>query len=142
VKEGAKLLIGGKRLTSQEHSKGFFLEPTIFTDVTPDMKIAQEEIFGPVLSIIHVHDFDDAVEVANKIEFGLSASVFTTSLPRAFEFIHRVQAGVVKVNKPTTGLEFQVPFGGYKRSSYGDIKEQGETALDFYSKLKTVYLGY
>lgn len=142
LREGAKLLIGGKRLTSSEHAKGFFLEPTIFTNVTPDMKIAQEEIFGPVLSIIHVSDFDEAVEVANKIDYGLSASVFTTSLPRAFEFIHRVQAGVVKVNKPTTGLEFQVPFGGYKRSSYGDIKEQGETALDFYSKLKTVYLGY
>ncbi|MEM2898098.1 MAG: aldehyde dehydrogenase family protein [Nitrososphaerota archaeon] len=142
VNEGAKLLLGGKRLTGPEHSKGYFVEPTIFTDVNPDMRIAQEEIFGPVLAIMRAHSFDEAIELANKIEYGLSASIFTRSLPRAFEFINRVQAGVVKINKPTTGLEPHVPFGGYKKSSFGMMREQGETALDFYTKIKTVYLGY
>ncbi len=142
IDEGAKLVLGGKRLMGPEHSKGYFLEPTIFTDVTPDMRIAQEEIFGPVLAVMRAHSFDEAVELANKIEYGLSASIFTRSLPRAFEFINRVQAGVVKVNKPTTGLEPHVPFGGFKKSSYGMVKEQGEAALDFYTKIKTVYLGY
>ncbi|MEM0481725.1 MAG: aldehyde dehydrogenase family protein [Nitrososphaerota archaeon] len=142
VDEGAKLVSGGKRLTGSEYSKGYFVEPTVFTNVTPDMRIAQEEIFGPVLSVMRVHNFDEAVELANKIEYGLSASIFTRSLPRAFEFINRVQAGVVKINKPTTGLEPHVPFGGFKKSSFGMIKEQGEAALDFYTKIKTVYLGY
>jgi aldehyde dehydrogenase (NAD+) len=142
VSEGAKLILGGKRLTGPEHSKGYFIEPTIFTDVTPDMRIAQEEIFGPVLAVMHAKDFDEAIELANAIKYGLSASIFTRNLQRAFEFINRVQAGVVKINKPTTGLEPHVPFGGYKMSSFGMIKEQGETALDFYTKIKTVYLGY
>ncbi|MEM0445262.1 MAG: aldehyde dehydrogenase family protein [Nitrososphaerota archaeon] len=142
VEEGAKLILGGGRLSGPEHSTGYFVEPTIFTDVTPDMRIAQEEIFGPVLAIMRATSFDEAIELANKIEYGLSASLFTRSLPRAFEFINRVQAGVVKINKPTTGLEPHVPFGGYKKSSYGMIREQGEAALDFYTKIKTVYLGY
>jgi aldehyde dehydrogenase (NAD+) len=142
VNEGAKPIVGGKRLTGPEHSKGYFIEPTIFTDVTPDMRIAQEEIFGPVLAVMHAKDFDEAIELANAIKYGLSASIFTRNLQRAFEFINRVQAGVVKINKPTTGLELHVPFGGYKMSSFGMIKEQGETALDFYTKIKTVYLGY
>jgi aldehyde dehydrogenase (NAD+) len=142
VNEGAKLILGGKRLTGAEHSKGYFIEPTIFTDVTPDMRIAQEEIFGPVLAVMHAKDFDESVELANAIKYGLCASIFTRNLQRAFEFINRVQAGVVKINKPTTGLELHVPFGGYKMSSFGMIKEQGETALDFYTKIKTVYFGY
>lgn len=86
--------------------------------------------------------FDEAIELANAIKYGLSASIFTRNLQRAFELINRVQAGVVKINKPTTGLEPHVPFGGYKMSNFGMIKEQGETALDFYTKIKTVYLGY
>jgi aldehyde dehydrogenase (NAD+) len=86
--------------------------------------------------------FDEAFELANAIKYGLSASIFTRNLQRAFELINRVQAGVVKINKPTTGLEPHVPFGGCKMSSFGMIKEQGETALDFYTKIKTVYLGY
>jgi len=142
VEEGAKLLLGGNRLSGGEYSKGYFIEPTIFTDVTPDMRIAQEEIFGPVLAVMRAGSFEEAVELANKIEYGLSASIFTGSLHRAFEFISRVQAGVVKINKPTTGLEPHVPFGGFKKSSYGMIKEQGEAALEFYTRLKTVYLGY
>ncbi|GBC70544.1 Aldehyde dehydrogenase, thermostable [Candidatus Calditenuaceae archaeon HR02] len=142
VDQGAKLVLGGKRLAGPEYSKGYFLEPTIFTDVAPDMRIGQEEIFGPVLAIMRARNFDEAVELANKIEYGLSASIFTRNLQKAFEFISRVQAGVVKINKPTTGLEPHVPFGGFKKSSFGMIKEQGEAALDFYTKIKTVYLGY
>lgn len=142
VNEGAKLILGGKRLIGPEYSKGFFIEPTIFTDVTPDMRIAQEEIFGPVLAIMRAKNFDEALELANKVEYGLAASVFTQSLSKAFEFVKRIQAGVVKINKPTIGLEPHVPFGGYKKSSLGMIREQGEAALDFYTKIKTVYLGY
>jgi acyl-CoA reductase-like NAD-dependent aldehyde dehydrogenase len=142
VSEGAKLIYGGRRLTDGALSKGYFVEPTIFSDVTPDMRIAQEEVFGPVLALMRASSFDEAVELANKIEYGLSASIFTRNLQRAFDFIRMIEAGVVKVNKPTTGLEPQVPFGGFKKSSYGMIKEQGETALDFYTKIKTVYLSY
>ncbi|MCS7145527.1 MAG: aldehyde dehydrogenase family protein [Aigarchaeota archaeon] len=142
LNEGAKLVLGGRKLTGPEHSKGYFVEPTIFKDVTPDMRIAQEEIFGPVLAIMRASNFDEAIELANKVEYGLAASIFTRSLPRAFEFISRIQAGVVKINKPTIGLEPHMPFGGFKKSSFGMIKEQGEAALDFYSKVKAVYLGY
>lgn len=139
--EGAKLLYGGNRLTQGHYAKGFFMEPAVFTDVSPDMKIAQEEIFGPVLSVMRVRNFDEAVEVANNTEYGLSASLFTNSLSKAFSFINQIQAGIVKINKPTTGLEPHVPFGGYKKSSLGMMREQGEAAIDFYTKIKTVYLG-
>lgn len=142
VQEGAKLVYGGRKLDGNEYSKGYFLEPTVFTDVTSDMKIAQEEIFGPVLSVIHVSSFDEALDVANNTQYGLSASIFTQNLAKAFEFANRIQAGVVKINKPTTGVELQVPFGGYKQSSFGMMKEQGETAIDFFTKIKTVYIGY
>jgi acyl-CoA reductase-like NAD-dependent aldehyde dehydrogenase len=140
--EGAKLIYGGRRLKEGALSKGYFIEPTIFTEVTPDMRIAQEEIFGPVLGLMRASSFDDALDLANKTEYGLSASVFTKSLQRAFDFARMIEAGVVKVNKPTTGLEPHVPFGGFKKSSYGMIKEQGEAALDFYTRIKTVYLSY
>ncbi|GBC68544.1 Aldehyde dehydrogenase, thermostable [archaeon HR01] len=142
VEEGARLLHGGERLAGDTHSRGYFLQPTVFTDVTPDMKIAQEEIFGPVLAIMRARNFDEAVDLANKIEYGLSASIFTRNLSRAFEFVERVEAGVVKINKPTTGIELHMPFGGFKKSSWGMAKEQGESALDFYTRVKTVYLGY
>ncbi len=140
--EGAKLICGGRRLKEGVFSRGYFIEPTIFTEVTPDMRIAQEEIFGPVLALMRASSFDEALDLANKTEYGLSASVFTKSLQRAFDFARMIEAGVVKVNKPTTGLEPHVPFGGFKKSSYGMIKEQGEAALDFYTRIKTVYLSY
>jgi aldehyde dehydrogenase (NAD+) len=106
------------------------------------MRIAQEEIFGPVLALMRASSFDEAIEIANKTEYGLTASIYTSDIRKAFEFIKNVQAGVVKVNKPTTGLEIHVPFGGFKKSSNEMFKEQGEAALDFYTKIKTVYLSF
>ncbi len=142
ISEGAKLLHGGKRLTSKDYIRGYFIEPTVFSEVTPDMRIAQEEIFGPILALMRASSFDEAIEIANKTEYGLTASVYTSDIRKAFEFIKKLQAGVVKVNKPTTGLEIHVPFGGFKKSSNGMFKEQGEAALDFYTKLKTVYFSF
>jgi aldehyde dehydrogenase (NAD+) len=138
--EGARLIAGGGVPGSQR--PGHYIEPTVFDGVFPDMKIAQEEIFGPVLSMFEASTVDEAVELANRSEFGLTACICTTSLGSALEFADRVQAGVVKVNRPTVGLELQVPFGGIKKSSSDSFKEQGEEAIDFYSRLKTVYVGY
>jgi 2,5-dioxopentanoate dehydrogenase len=140
--EGAKLVTGGSRSTRPEHANGYFILPTVFDDVAYDMRIAQEEIFGPVVSIMKATNVDDAIQLANKSEYGLTASILTSSLSSAMEFAEKVQAGVVKVNRPTTGLEYQVPFGGVKRSSTATYKEQGEEAIDFYTHIKTVYVGY
>ncbi len=105
------------------------------------MTIAQEEIFGPVLAIMRASDFEDAMRIANNIPFGLSSSIQTTNLSRAFEFIYRSEAGLLTVNLPSAGVEYQLPFGGTKDSSFGP-KEQGPAALDFYSDYKTIYLKY
>ena len=136
--EGATLLIGGKviRPTSR------FLEPTIFTGVESTMRIAREEIFGPVISIIQVANLDEAIEAANTASFGLAAGVVTNDLKKALAFANRVEAGVVKVNEPTTGLALQAPFGGFKQSSANTFKEQGQAAIEFYTRTKTIYLGH
>ena len=139
--EGAKLLCGGNRLTDNGRDKGFFVEPTVFSDVTESMTIAKEEIFGPVLAIMRAKDFDDAMRIANNIPFGLSSSIQTTNLSRTFEYIYRSEAGLLTVNLPSAGVEYQLPFGGTKDSSFGP-KEQGPAALDFYSDYKTIYLKY
>ena len=139
--EGAKLLCGGNRLTDQGRDKGFFVEPTVFSDVTESMTIAKEEIFGPVLAIMRAKDFEDALRIANNIPFGLSSSIQTTNLSRTFEYIYRSEAGLLTVNLPSAGVEYQLPFGGTKDSSFGP-KEQGPAALDFYSDYKTIYLKY
>jgi aldehyde dehydrogenase (NAD+) len=141
-KERAKLLMEGGRLEGEEWKHGYFISPTIFTEVEPRMRIAREEIFGPVLSVMPAKDFDDAIELANAIEYGLTASICTSNLHLAHEFANRISAGVIKVNQPTTGLSLHVPFGGIKKSSSGTFKEQGEEALDFFTFLKTVYLDY
>src|ERR1022692_2092914 len=133
--------IGGRRLTGEYYGKGYFVEPTVFADVTPEMTIAREEIFGPVLAVMRARDFEDAMRIANDIPFGLSASIQTTNLSRVFEFIYRMEAGLLTVNLPSAGVEYQLPFGGTKESSFGP-KEQGPAALDFYSDYKTVYLKY
>jgi aldehyde dehydrogenase (NAD+) len=140
--EGATLETGGQRLDTGAYEDGFFITPGVFSDVDPKMRIAQEEIFGPVLSVIPVTDFDKAVDVANGIEQGLSASVVTENLTKAHRFINEVEAGVVKTNKKTTGLEYHVPFGGMKASSSETYREQGDAGLDFYTISKTVYLNY
>jgi aldehyde dehydrogenase (NAD+) len=139
--EGAKLIAGGGRIPDRA-STGYFMQPTIFDNVFADMKIAKEEIFGPVLSLFEVKSVDEAVELANGSEFGLTACICTSNLGSALEFADRVQAGVVKVNRPTVGLELQVPFGGIKKSSSDSFKEQGEEGIDFYTRMKTVYMGY
>ncbi len=139
--EAGEPVVGGRRLTGGDYDKGYFVEPTIFVNVTPNMTIAQEEIFGPVLGVMKATDFEDAMRIANSVPFGLSASVQTTNLSRVFEFIHGMEAGLLTINLPSAGVEYQLPFGGTKDSSFGP-KEQGPTALDFYSDYKTVYLKY
>jgi aldehyde dehydrogenase (NAD+) len=133
--------IGGRHLAGEGFAKGYFVEPTIFADVTPEMTIAREEIFGPVLAVIRAKDFEDAMRIADGTPFGLSASIQTTNVSRVFEFVYRAEAGLITVNLPSAGVEYQLPFGGTKDSSFGP-KEQGPAALDFYSDYKTVYLKY
>ena len=140
-KEGAQLLCGGNRLTGADYDKGYFIEPTIFSGVTSEMRIAQEEVFGPLLALMVAEDLDDAVRIANDVKFGLSASIVSKDLTRVHKFINRIEAGLITVNLPTAGVEYQLPFGGTKESSYG-MREQGPQALDFYSESRTVYLKY
>jgi aldehyde dehydrogenase (NAD+) len=140
-KEGAELLCGGNRLTGAAYDKGYFIEPTIFSGVRSEMRIAQEEVFGPVLALMVAEDLDDAVRIANDVKFGLSASIVSKDLTRVHRFINRIEAGLITVNLPTAGVEYQLPFGGTKESSYG-MREQGPQALDFYSETRTVYLKY
>ncbi|WP_435361769.1 aldehyde dehydrogenase family protein [Haloarchaeobius sp. DFWS5] len=140
--EGATLEAGGGQPDETEYEDGHFVEPTVFSDVSPEMRIAQEEIFGPVVAVIPVSDFDEAVEVANDSRYGLSASVVTDDLRQAHRFVDDVEAGVVKVNEKTTGLELHVPFGGTKDSSSETYREQGDAGLDFFTTTKTVYLNY
>jgi aldehyde dehydrogenase (NAD+) len=136
--QGAKLLAGGSRAGEG----GFYVSPTVFDHVEAGMTIAQEEIFGPVISLIRAKDFDDALEKANTIGFGLAAGIVTNDLKKAFNFANRIEAGVVKVNEPTSGLALQAPFGGFKSSSANTFKEQGQSAIEFYTRLKTIYVSH
>lgn len=140
--EGARLLCGGRRLTDGDLAHGWFIEPTVFAGVTPAMRLAREEVFGPVLAVMEVDNFDEAITVANGVDVGLSASVVTRDLKKAMLFAERIEAGVVKINQISTGLALQAPFGGVKKSSTDSFKEQGAGAIEFYSRLKTVYLDY
>jgi aldehyde dehydrogenase (NAD+) len=138
--EGAILVAGGVATACHTGSskEGFFMRPTLFVDSTPDMRINREEVFGPVASVIRVRDYEEALAVANDTEFGLSAGIATTSLKHATHFKRHVQAGMVMVNLPTAGVDYHVPFGGRKSSSYGP-REQGRYAQDFYTVVKTSY---
>ncbi len=138
-KEGAKIICGGQRLMDEGRDKGYFIQPTIFSEVSSDMRIAQEEIFGPVLAVFPVEGFEQAITLANQVKFGLSASVVTNQLNRTFDYINQIEAGLIIVNLPSAGVEYQLPFGGTKASSTG-YREQGSVAIDFYSELRTVYL--
>ncbi|HIH44822.1 MAG TPA: aldehyde dehydrogenase family protein [Candidatus Methanoperedenaceae archaeon] len=135
--EGATLLLGGK----QAKMNGYFFEPTIFTDVTMDMRIAREEIFGPVVSLINASDLGDAIEKANSVEYGLSSSIYTESMRSAFKAIEKVDAGLTYVNASTIGSEVHLPFGGVKATGNG-TREAGSTALEEFTELKTVYFDY
>jgi aldehyde dehydrogenase (NAD+) len=134
--EGATLAWGGERLNRA--TPGFYLQPALFTDTKPDMRINREEIFGPVASVIRVKDYDEALAVANDTRFGLSAGICTSSLKHAAHFRANSQAGMVMVNLPTAGVDYHVPFGGRKASSYGP-REQGRYAVEFYTTVKTTY---
>ncbi|UPM42704.1 aldehyde dehydrogenase family protein [Halocatena salina] len=138
--EGATLATGGG--VPEDLGDGYFVEPTVFTDVEHDMRIAQEEVFGPVVAVLQVKDFEEGLEVANGVEYGLSASIVTDDHTEANRFVEEAEAGVVKVNEKTTGLELHVPFGGFKRSSSETWREQGDAGLDFYTIEKTVYDNY
>ncbi|MDG6941411.1 MAG: aldehyde dehydrogenase family protein [Nitrososphaerota archaeon] len=135
--EGGKLLHGGAG-----KSQGLFLEPTVFDDVTPGMKIFDEEIFGPILSLTSADTIEGAIDLVNSVEYGHTAGIVSKDFNHINSFIDGVQTGVIKVNKPTVGLELQAPFGGFKKSGAGTWKELGEEGLEFYSREKTVYLGY
>jgi 2,5-dioxopentanoate dehydrogenase len=142
VAEGAQLLTGGKRLTEGSLAHGHFMQPTLLGNVTPAMRIAREEVFGPVIALMSVEDFDEALQVANGLDVGLSASIVTRDIQKAMLYADRIEAGVVKINQISTGLALQAPFGGVKKSSTDSFREQGPGALDFYSRTKTVYLDY
>jgi alpha-ketoglutaric semialdehyde dehydrogenase len=141
AEEGARLAYGGHALTGGIYDEGYYVEPTVFTEVTPQMRIAQEEIFGPVLTVFKAKDLEDAVQISNNVKFGLSSSVYTKDLPRAFKYINTVEAGMVHVNAPTLGGEVHLPFGGMKSSGVGQ-REQGTEAVDFFSEVITVYIDY
>ncbi len=134
--EGAKLAFGGELITRE--TPGFYLQPALFTEATNRMRISREEIFGPVAAVIRVKDYDEALAVANDTPFGLSSGIATTSLRHATHFKRNAEAGMVMVNLPTAGVDFHVPFGGRKGSSYGP-REQGKYAAEFYTTVKTAY---
>lgn len=137
TEEGAELLYGGKRLEGPNYFGGYFIEPTIFGNVTNEMTITREEIFGPVLAVIKVVDYSEGLAKANDTIYGLSASLFTTSLDKAFHFIKHSEVGMVQINGETGGAEPQAPFGGMKESSSG-TREQGQAAVEFFTSYKTV----
>src|SRR5207248_2682008 len=138
-KEGARLVCGGHALTSGGYGKGFFHEPTIFADVAPTMRIAQEEIFGPVVSIIRCRSLDEAVTIGNTVQYGLSASIYTQDINRAFSAMRDLYTGIFYVNAPTIGAEVHLPFGGTKATGNGH-REAGTAALDVFSEWKSVYV--
>src|SRR6202163_1976281 len=139
--EGAKLLTGGNRLNSGKYAKGWFHEPTVFGDVAPNMRIAQEEIFGPVVSVIPIENFEQAIEVANGVPYGLSASIYTRNVNLAFVAMRDLYTSIVYVNAPTIGAETHLPFGGTKQTGNGH-REAAIAAIDFFTEWKTMYIDY
>ncbi len=139
--EGARLKCGGNRLDKGEYQNGYFMEPTVFVDVDRKMRIAQEEIFGPVVSIIPCDDLEDAIEIANGIEYGLSSALYTKDVNKAFVAMRDLDAGITYINAPTIGAEVHLPFGGVKQTGNGH-REGGLGAIDFYSEWKSIYVDY
>ena len=141
VGEGAKLLTGGEVATENGLDRGHFYRPTIFADVEPGMRIAQEEIFGPTTAIIRAGDVDEAIRIANGVRFGLSSSIFTRDVNKAFKAMRELRTGITYVNAGTTGAEVHLPFGGMKDTGNGH-REAGQAALDFYTEWKALYVDY
>jgi aldehyde dehydrogenase (NAD+) len=139
--EGARLVTGGNVLTSGELRQGFFHEPTIFDNVTREMRIANEEIFGPVLSLIPVDSFEEAIDIANSVEYGLSASIFSQDVNNVFRAQQDLNTGILYVNAGTTGAEIHLPFGGTKATGNGH-REAGTAAIDFYTEWQSVYIDF
>lgn len=137
--EGATLLHGGSRLQGEGLEQGFFVEPTVFDNVESSMIIAQEEIFGPVLALMKVETLQEAVRIANDVRFGLSASIYTKNIGQMLSFIQDMEAGLVRINAETAGVELQAPFGGMKQSS-SHSREQGQAAIEFFTSIKTVFV--
>jgi aldehyde dehydrogenase (NAD+) len=135
--EGAHLVHGGERIRAS--TEGYYMTPTLFADCDNGMRICREEIFGPVATLVPARDYEEALALANDTRFGLSAGICTTSLARAMDFRQRAEAGMVMVNCPTAGVDYHVPFGGRKGSSYGP-REQGRHAVEFYTTVKTAYI--
>ena len=139
--EGARLVGGGERVSGDGRDRGYFVTPAIFDRVDPNMRIAQEEIFGPVLSVIRASDARSALGIANGVKFGLSASIYTSDVAAMFRFVDDLEAGIIHVNSPTVGGEAHIPFGGMKATGVG-LREMGSVAIDFYTELKVVYVDY
>lgn len=139
--DGATLACGGRRVTKGEFAHGYFIEPTVFTDVEPDMRIAQEEIFGPVTAVIPANSLEDAVEIANGVRYGLSAAIYTRDINRAFQAMNEMYTGIFYVNASTIGAEVHLPFGGTKATGNGH-REAGTQVLDIFSEWKSIYVDY
>ena len=140
-KEGARLLTGGHRLRDGAYASGFFHEPTIFGDVSPTMRIAQEEIFGPVVAVMRSHSLEEAIAIGNNVSYGLSASIYTRDVNKAFTAMRDMYTGIFYVNAPTIGAEIHLPFGGTKATGNGH-REAGTAALDVFSEWKSVYVDF
>jgi aldehyde dehydrogenase (NAD+) len=139
--EGATLACGGHALSSGAYARGYFHEPTVFADVAPSMRIAQEEIFGPVVSVIPCRSFEEAVAIGNNVPYGLSASIYTQDINRAFAAMRDMYTGIFYVNAPTIGAEVHLPFGGTKATGNGH-REAGTAALDVFSEWKSIYVDF
>jgi aldehyde dehydrogenase (NAD+) len=139
--DGATLAVGGKRLTKGEYANGHFIQPTVFTDVAADMRIAQEEIFGPVTAVIPANSLEDAIEIGNGVRYGLSAAIYTNDVNRAFRAMNEMYTGIFYVNSSTIGAEVHLPFGGTKATGNGH-REAGTQVLDIFSEWKSVYVDY
>jgi acyl-CoA reductase-like NAD-dependent aldehyde dehydrogenase len=140
-KENCKCLIGGGALTEGKLAKGYFVAPTIFDNVTPEKTLAQEEVFGPVLAVFRVNDFEEAMKIANGVQFGLTCSIYTRDANLVMRFTDQIEAGMIHINSPTVGGEAQLPFGGLKATGYGS-REMSEEGLNFFTELKTVFYDY
>jgi alpha-ketoglutaric semialdehyde dehydrogenase len=140
-KEGARLVYGGKRLTGQDYERGYYFQPTAFTDVRPEMRIGCEEVFGPVLAVLSAENLAKAIELANDSRYGLSGSIYATNFSDVMKYVDGVEVGMIHVNSPTLGGEAQAPFGGIKESGLGE-REQGPNAIDFFTQEIVVYMDY
>jgi aldehyde dehydrogenase (NAD+) len=139
--EGAALVTGGDVLADGPLARGFFTAPTVFDRVTPAMRIAREEVFGPVLSVIRVKSFEEALEAANAVDFGLTSSIYTSDVAKWHRFVDGIETGITHLNSPTMGGEPQLPFGGVKATGVGS-REMGKPAIDFFTEIKAVYADY